>query len=1647
MITVTSGQSLTIDTQWNDAGAAPNTYVSGSGSLIANPDGSYVYLDGKTVLSGIGVANGGGVVVNSGGVLSASTISGSEYVSAGGVDDSNSMFGSAYIDSGGQVRNGIMDGSETVAAGAGIYDVTLGATRGAASEDLFGSANQTFLYLSASMTVEAGGVADHTSLTDNSVLNVQQGGVAHNVALTIFSSATVAAGGYADQVQVSVDCNLDVAGEAEQVQVYQNGTLLIESGATVNTGVAYAGAGVSGLVLSAGSAADIKGATMIGGFLVHAGAYVSLDVAAGASISGWVANGYYYLGNTYNVYGQSTQDQLLSGAVENVYGSAGGVAVGSGCTLSAMPGGEADQVTVAGGGTLYYAGGAVSGGMVMSGGMISGLLLSDASTVIQGLTAVDGVMLAPGAMVALEIAAGGVLSGFSDNGQYELVDNGGLITNFNVGSGNIVDVYGSAGNFTVNSGGQLIAEDGSLLGSGTIAAGGALSGLVLSTSASQNDAQTGFSVDGLTVLNGGSVSLEVVSGTAIDHFHETGQIETVDSGATVTADLVDSGGQQQVYGVANASVIGSGGTGNVNAGAVQNGVTVLNGGVENIAAGATVTNLVIDSGGMAALSGGDVSGGSVASGGMLTGLVLSAGSAAASNGAVTIDGIAVASGAAVSLEVAAGAGISGFVLAANQTENVDAGAASYADQIASGASDYIDGAASSAVVANGGSLYVDAGGTVLAPTIQAGGALTVSAGGMQSGGSIQAGGYDIVNSGGSADGVSIAGGTLEYNDAVTAGQTVSFNGGGTLMLDQPGLFQGVISGFTGGDTLDLSNISAGSVTLGDGNLLSVSDGQGNVYTLQLDPAAAYGGGTFFLTGDGQSGSDIRFFSGQAGQISAAGYDARTGVLTLNGAHLAADPAGGAVSASGFSISGDGGSYTLSSGSTVAAHSNARHLSLQLSTTDQQAVNALLDGNGSHGQHGAAFTLHAAAGWQTQAAAASVALTVGHYQAPHLSAASYDQATGQFTLTGKHLVNASNTLDMQIGGTPAALLHGHFSATLDGRGTVLTLTPDTAATTAAIDAALSGSQQLLLAAGWDGGGSRAGKPALSITASAEYDAGKGQITVGGNWYSSFVGRMSAVVAGDFTVAVGDRHLTLSASDKTLGGTINLSAGEQQTLNAMLDNNGTASAAGTAFSLSAAAGWLTDYVTVHHWVSASAFSSGLVVQGIVHPTLTAAGYAADSGQLTLSGSDLGHSATLSGLTLVSANGSLTLGSGDSIGAQSAGSLVVNLSSADAADLAGLLSNHAGLSLNAAAGWESGSETAQTGLPVTVSSLMYPQQLAGGLDAVAAVTATGGRLVYLSLGAGGIDRYDLHTGKLTALNAGGLPGNGGLAVAGGTLYAADPAGHAVDSVGAGGVHGVVTGLARPVAVAAAAGSLYIADAGNGGIEQYQLASHSLHTLATVTSGTLQAIAADSRGDLYFTAGGTLLELARGAAAPVVLAAGLSAPAALAVDAAGNVFVADAGSRSLLELAAGTTSLQTLAAIGLGTPSALALDSQGNLLIGDSGSRNLEKLSHGVYLLHTPLASLETHDQPPTIDSYWANTGQIELSKAVFTAFAGQKTLTAAEFSTVQTGSGQTPLSYDAGNGGLYYNTGKAVLEIAVIGVDGHPPALSLGDFRLVG
>jgi sugar lactone lactonase YvrE len=328
-------------------------------------------------------------------------------------------------------------------------------------------------------------------------------------------------------------------------------------------------------------------------------------------------------------------------------------------------------------------------------------------------------------------------------------------------------------------------------------------------------------------------------------------------------------------------------------------------------------------------------------------------------------------------------------------------------------------------------------------------------------------------------------------------------------------------------------------------------------------------------------------------------------------------------------------------------------------------------------------------------------------------------------------------------------------------------------------------------------------------------------------------------------------------------------------------------------------------------------------------------------------------------------------------------------------------------------------------------------------------------------------------------------------GNLYVVDSGKAAIEEISATSrtITTLVSGLGSAADIAVdGSGDVFYADTAKGTVNEIAAGSHSISTLLSGANGIL-GLAVDGSGNLYVNEGYTLAEIAAGSHKLTtqsedypnglftvdasgnfyfanhydgsiggvismftdILGSVSITAIATATDRFGNFYFTDNGDSwvyssantgALYEVAAGS-GVATKLISGLNNPSGLTLDKAGNIYITDAGNNSVEEFTHSNYVLNS--------QHPVTINDLLENTQQLTLPKSIFNAFAAQSQINANNLSNAASPQSSSDfLYYNANNGGLYYdaygstNPNHAV-EIAVIGINSHPAALSIGDFQL--
>jgi len=140
----------------------------------------------------------------------------------------------------------------------------------------------------------------------------------------------------------------------------------------------------------------------------------------------------------------------------------------------------------------------------------------------------------------------------------------------------------------------------------------------------------------------------------------------------------------------------------------------------------------------------------------------------------------------------------------------------------------------------------------------------------------------------------------------------------------------------------------------------------------------------------------------APSITSAGYNASTGVLTVTAAGI---NAGDSIDPSKLSLTGQGGSYTLTSPLVTAASGTS--FTIILNAADKLALGGVLNNNGGTAVSGVGFNLSAGLNWDVSRPSGQDLtgnpVTVSNVAAPTITGATYDATTHVLTVTGSNLV--------------------------------------------------------------------------------------------------------------------------------------------------------------------------------------------------------------------------------------------------------------------------------------------------------------------------------------------------------------------------------------------------------------------------------------------------------------------------------------------------------------------------------------------------------------------------------------------------------------------------------------------------------------------
>lgn len=753
--------------------------------------------------------------------------------------------------------------------------------------------------------------------------------------------------------------------------------------------------------------------------------------------------------------------------------------------------------------------------------------------------------------------------------------------------------------------------------------------------------------------------------------------------------------------------------------------------------------------------------------------------------------------------------------------------------------------------------------------------------------SVTAGGnsYTLSGSGDSITKFSAHGFTLQLDSSDQAGVNAVFTGNGSgsktaaYTLALTGGWDG------GGNPADTAGVTASYVTLslkGAGGKIGLTDMQ-TIQPFRHIVVSDSGG-------SGVQDTATLSFSAANGTLSGTGLSAAT-------------------------VSGGTASYTLAAASPATLQQELRELTFTPTaqqTTVGKTVTTTLTLNvsssaNSYGNSAALDSLNSQTTLEAHGSAAAAAIT----------GVSYNAYSGVLTVTGTDIGNslALDKLTLSNGSGSYTLGGGDQVTKVGKTGFSVQLGGSSQSAANALfpnNGDPGGKYVLTAAAGWDGSRTQADNDTVSVT--------RGSVTLSG-------GSQTYSIADNASVKP---FATVDVSGGTSGGTLSANIGYTAADGSMTGAGLSGSAGNYTLTASSAAAlqqalqqlvftptrYLTDAgstVTAPVTLTVSGTTSALdstsmlesiVIKATAAPTIDSVAYNAQTGVLTVSGSNLNGGVVPAGLTLSAGGQTYTLGSGDTLGAASATSFSVTLSSAGKTAVAAMFTsdgtgngNGDSFILATAANWDGAGTTASSGTAVYVSGVN--SIAAGGLTTSSIADST---LVHpfgnLTLSDGNVTESDGVSISFTA-------GNGTLS-------------------GSGLSSGTVA---------------------NGTIS-YTLAAATAQTLQTELAGLLftpaAGLSATTTFDLNFT--GSTYTLANTPSQTVH--GGMRYPTAVTTDGNGDVFVANngsgfgkAGAGFVDEYAADGKLLRVLKA-GVSQPSSLTTDSQGNVYVGNYAT---DQYGHG--------------------------------------------------------------------------------------------------------
>ena len=758
------------------------------------------------------------------------------------------------------------------------------------------TASGTYTETSGNTLLVLSGGSISAATIDGGAFLVVNGGTDTAAVISSGGTETISAGS-ATGDQIAGSATVDTGGSVTSETVLSGGALTINGGTDSSATVSAYG---TEKVLAGGSATadQIAGSATVSGGTVSSETVLdggSLVISGGTDSSTTVSAGGSELVNAGSVTGD-----IVYGTLSTISGGTGAfasVTVESGGQFYLENGNSASNTTVLSGGELVVSGhnGSLTGTVLSGGGTLE--LDSPKATISGSLTFEAGSNTLEIASIASPTSAGvsygdqATISGFSSTDKIDAP---------------VISAAGASLSFAAPSGGtELVTLSGTGGSESFIFAGSAYDSFTLSVT---SDTSGGAEL----VYNPNVSALTVSSGhTSSGITFGAGQTLTVQSGGTISATFIESGGLAVISGADNAATIQAGGSATVYGSAtgdqIYGGVTVSSGG--------SVTSETVLGGGALNIGSNAVdSATTVTIGGTET---VSAGSAA---GDQVYGTLSTVSGAAATLT----------------SETVQSG----------GTLDlYAGNNATGTIVQSGGTLVVSGAGTATNTVLNGSATLDLVTSDATLGGSLTfaSGGNKLVvsaiASSGAGDQAVISG--LSANDTIDV-TAISVTGASLTFTSSGGNEIATISGMSGGAAVAESFIFSGTTTYNNFTLSITSDGSGGV-DLEYSPAAAS-----LTVSSGQTSTGIVVGENDTLTVQSGGTVSSTiveadGVLVVSGVDVGATISSGGTETVSGSATGDQiyGSATVYDSVTSATVESGG--SLTVSGGDDSATSILFGG--------------------------------------------------------------------------------------------------------------------------------------------------------------------------------------------------------------------------------------------------------------------------------------------------------------------------------------------------------------------------------------------------------------------------------------------------------------------------------------------------------------------------------------------------------------------------------------------------------------------------------------------------------------------------------------------------------------------------------